>query len=185
MGKRWMEDMGLKWRDMPNFVAHSQADEEHSDMFLPFLEEYATGEKQQMALDAVKESLDLFALYRAGATTVLVTAHLSNKVPPFLEARREGPCLFGGSMAGDSNSFDIVSDVDLMEVSNAVQQAMKEIRQRFDFKGSVSDVTLEKEVLTLHSDDGDEVHHHFRGYEIMRLIAALEEALAFGPPIPK
>ena len=51
------------------------------------------------------------------------------------------------------NSFDIVSDVDLMEVSNAVQQAMKEIRQRFDFKGSVSEITLEKEILTLHSDD--------------------------------
>jgi cyclic-di-GMP-binding protein len=55
-------------------------------------------------------------------------------------------------MAGD-NSFDIVSDVDLMEVSNAVQQAMKEIRQRFDFKGSVSDIKLEKESLTLNSDD--------------------------------
>ena len=51
------------------------------------------------------------------------------------------------------NSFDVVSDVDLMEVSNAVQQAMKEIRQRFDFKGSVSEITLEKELLTLHSDD--------------------------------
>ncbi|TMQ66016.1 MAG: YajQ family cyclic di-GMP-binding protein [Candidatus Eisenbacteria bacterium] len=51
------------------------------------------------------------------------------------------------------NSFDIVSDVDFMEVSNAVQQAMKEIRQRFDFKGSVSDIALEKETLTLHSDD--------------------------------
>ena len=37
-------------------------------------------------------------------------------------------------MAAD-NSFDIVSDVDLMEASNAVQQALKEIRQRFDFKG--------------------------------------------------
>jgi uncharacterized protein YajQ (UPF0234 family) len=55
-------------------------------------------------------------------------------------------------MAGE-NSFDIVSDVDLMEVSNAVQQAMKEIRQRFDFKGSVSDITLEKESITLNSDD--------------------------------
>ena len=54
---------------------------------------------------------------------------------------------------GSNNSFDIVSDVDLMEVSNAVQQAMKEIRQRFDFKGSVSDIALEKETLTLHSDD--------------------------------
>ena len=56
-------------------------------------------------------------------------------------------------MAASDNSFDIVSDVDLMEVSNAVQQAMKEIRQRFDFKGSVSDIKLEKESLTLTSDD--------------------------------
>ena len=55
-------------------------------------------------------------------------------------------------MAGD-NSFDIVSDVDLMEASNAVQQAMKEIRQRFDFKGSVSEILLEKTTLTLRSDD--------------------------------
>ncbi len=52
-----------------------------------------------------------------------------------------------------SNSFDVVSEVDMMEASNAVQQAMKEIRQRFDFKGSVSDITLEGETLTLHSDD--------------------------------
>jgi uncharacterized protein YajQ (UPF0234 family) len=56
-------------------------------------------------------------------------------------------------MAAGDNSFDIVSDVDLMEVSNAVQQSMKEIRQRFDFKGSVSDIKLEKETLTLDSDD--------------------------------
>jgi len=41
----------------------------------------------------------------------------------------------------------------MMEVSNAVQQAMKEIRQRFDFKGSVSDIQLEEETLTLRSDD--------------------------------
>jgi len=55
-------------------------------------------------------------------------------------------------MAAD-NSFDVVSEVDLMEVSNAVQQALKEIRQRFDFKGSVSDIALDKEALTLTSDD--------------------------------
>ena len=55
-------------------------------------------------------------------------------------------------MAG-SNSFDVVSEVNMMEASNAVQQAMKEIRQRFDFKGSVSDITLENDTLTLHSDD--------------------------------
>ena len=51
------------------------------------------------------------------------------------------------------NSFDVVSEVNMMETSNAVQQAMKEIRQRFDFKGSVSDITLEGDTLTLHSDD--------------------------------
>ena len=66
MGKRWMEDMGLQWKDMPNFDVHRQADEEHSDMFLPFLSEHATGEKEKLALDSVKESLDLFALYRFG-----------------------------------------------------------------------------------------------------------------------
>ena len=71
MGKRWMEDMGLKWRDMPNFDVHRQADEEHSDMFLPFLETYATGDKEQLALDAVKESLDLFALYRHGVAKAM------------------------------------------------------------------------------------------------------------------
>ena len=39
--------------------------------------------------------------------------------------------------------------------------------------------------LTLHSDDGDEVHHHLRAFEVMRLITALEAALSFGPAIPK
>jgi hypothetical protein len=40
-------------------------------MFLPFLEKYATGEKEQMALDAVQESLDLSALYRAGVARAM------------------------------------------------------------------------------------------------------------------
>ncbi len=52
-----------------------------------------------------------------------------------------------------SNSFDVVSEVNMMEASNSVQQAMKEIRQRFDFKGSVSDITLEADTITLLSDD--------------------------------
>ena len=41
------------------------------------------------------------------------------------------------------NSFDIVSKVDMQEVRNAIDQAMKEIRQRFDLKDSHSDVALE------------------------------------------
>lgn len=55
-------------------------------------------------------------------------------------------------MAQD-NSFDIVSKVDFPEVSNAVTMAMKEIATRYDFKGSKSSVTLEKEELVLVSDD--------------------------------
>ena len=44
-------------------------------------------------------------------------------------------------MAKDS-SFDVVSEVDLQEVRNAVDQARREISQRFDFKGTGSDVEL-------------------------------------------
>ena len=43
------------------------------------------------------------------------------------------------------NSFDIVSKVDMQEVRNALDQAVKEIRQRFDLKNSNSEVTLESE----------------------------------------
>ena len=52
-------------------------------------------------------------------------------------------------------SFDVVSKVDLQEVSNAVQQASKEIATRFDFRGSASKIELkEKELeLVLTSDD--------------------------------
>ncbi|MBI4698340.1 MAG: YajQ family cyclic di-GMP-binding protein [Nitrospirae bacterium] len=55
----------------------------------------------------------------------------------------------------DEHSFDIVSKVDMQEVVNAVQQAMKEISQRFDFKGSKSNIELvkDKNEINLISDD--------------------------------
>jgi cyclic-di-GMP-binding protein len=55
----------------------------------------------------------------------------------------------------DEHSFDIVSKVDMQEVSNAVQQAEKELSQRFDFKGSKSSIELNKDKaeITLVSDD--------------------------------
>ena len=55
----------------------------------------------------------------------------------------------------DEHSFDIVSKVDMQEVTNAVQQSVKEIQQRFDFKGSKSSIELNKEAaeITLVSDD--------------------------------
>jgi len=58
-------------------------------------------------------------------------------------------------MASKSCSFDIVSEINLAEVENAVNQALTEIRQRFDFKNSKSEITLEKKEnrITLLSDD--------------------------------
>jgi cyclic-di-GMP-binding protein len=55
-------------------------------------------------------------------------------------------------MAKES-SFDVVSQVDMNEVRNAVNLAQKELRQRYDFKGSVSSVTLDGEALVLVSDN--------------------------------
>jgi len=54
-----------------------------------------------------------------------------------------------------SCSFDIVSEVNMAEVQNAVNQAVMEIRQRYDFKGSKSEIKLEEKdnQLTIVSDD--------------------------------
>ncbi|MGD0521630.1 MAG: YajQ family cyclic di-GMP-binding protein [Terracidiphilus sp.] len=55
-------------------------------------------------------------------------------------------------MAQD-NSFDIVSKVDIQEVRNAIDQALKEVRQRFDLKDSHSEITLEgADAIQLASD---------------------------------
>jgi len=51
------------------------------------------------------------------------------------------------------HSFDIVSKMDLQELSNAVTQAEKEISTRYDFKGSKSSLKLDKDALTIISDD--------------------------------
>ncbi len=51
------------------------------------------------------------------------------------------------------SSFDIVSKVEMSEVTNAISIAMKEIQTRYDFKGSKSDISLDKEELVLISDD--------------------------------
>jgi hypothetical protein len=52
------------------------------------------------------------------------------------------------------NSFDIVSKVDLQEVQNAMNMALKEIHQRFDLKDSKSGIVLEgKEAIVLTSQD--------------------------------
>jgi uncharacterized protein YajQ (UPF0234 family) len=50
-------------------------------------------------------------------------------------------------------SFDVVSKTEMQEVANAVQQAQKELAQRFDFKGSKSEIELTKDELILVSDN--------------------------------
>jgi len=67
-----------------------------------------------------------------------------------------------------SNSFDVVSKTDLNEVLNAVNQVMKEVRTRFDFKGSSSSVQLESEALMLIGDDA---------YKLKSLTEILEQKL--------
>lgn len=51
------------------------------------------------------------------------------------------------------SSFDIVSQVDVSEIKNAINLAMKEIGNRYDFKGSKSDITLEDDAIVIVSDD--------------------------------
>jgi uncharacterized protein YajQ (UPF0234 family) len=52
------------------------------------------------------------------------------------------------------NSFDVVSKIDLQEVANAIQQALKEIHTRFDLKDSKSNISMEgKEAIVLSSAD--------------------------------
>ena len=46
-------------------------------------------------------------------------------------------------------SFDVVSEVDEMEVKNAVEQAQKELANRFDFREAKAEIVLEKEMIKL------------------------------------
>jgi len=50
-------------------------------------------------------------------------------------------------------SFDIVSQVNSMEIENAVNQAKKELANRFDFKGSNAEIVLEKDEIKLMAED--------------------------------
>ncbi|MCB0832409.1 MAG: YajQ family cyclic di-GMP-binding protein [Bacteroidetes bacterium] len=51
------------------------------------------------------------------------------------------------------HSFDVVSKIDMQEVTNAVQQAQKEIATRYDFRGSKSSIEQTKEELVILADD--------------------------------
>jgi cyclic-di-GMP-binding protein len=85
------------------------------------------------------------------------------------------------------NSFDVVSKIDLSEVSNSVQQAMKEIITRYDLKDSKSSIELrekENKILLASADE----------YKLKAVIEILEQklvkrkvpikGLTYGPVIP-
>jgi len=50
-------------------------------------------------------------------------------------------------------SFDVVSKVDMQEVDNAVNQAIKEVEQRYDFKGTHNEIKLEKDAINILAAD--------------------------------
>lgn len=65
-------------------------------------------------------------------------------------------------------SFDVVSQVDMQEVRNALDQARREISQRFDFKGTESSIELSEHELELHSNTEQ---------KLKALVQVLEEKL--------
>lgn len=52
-----------------------------------------------------------------------------------------------------SYSFDVVSEIDIQEVDNAINQALKEVKQRYDFKGTKTEIVLGKDEIKILSDD--------------------------------
>jgi uncharacterized protein YajQ (UPF0234 family) len=85
------------------------------------------------------------------------------------------------------NSFDIVSKIDLPEVNNAIQQAMKEIITRYDLKGSKSEILLDEKEHKIKLSSQDE-------FKLKAVVEILEakmakrgvplKGLTFGPLIP-
>lgn len=70
-------------------------------------------------------------------------------------------------------SFDIVSETDLSEVDNALQNIAREVTQRYDFKGSNSRVERKEKELIIHADDDlklKQMHELLQGHLAKRKI---------------
>ena len=75
-------------------------------------------------------------------------------------------------------SFDIVSEIDLQEADNAVNQAKKEFQGRYDFKGSKAEIQWDRKEITLLAEDDYKINAlkdmiqsrmHKRGIDISSL----------------
>jgi hypothetical protein len=75
--------------------------------------------------------------------------------PDWLVLRNEKPFEVAGAAIYSfaMPSFDVVSEVSSMEIENAVNQAKKELANRFDFKGSNAEIVLEKNEIKLSAQD--------------------------------
>jgi len=58
-------------------------------------------------------------------------------------------------------SFDIASEVNRHELTNAVDQAIKEVATRYDFKGTDSSFELKENIITMHSDSDFQINQMF------------------------
>jgi uncharacterized protein YajQ (UPF0234 family) len=71
-------------------------------------------------------------------------------------------------------SFDIVSEIDMQELDNAINQTKKEIAQRYDFKGSVAEVEVSGEEIKVHAQDEfklESILEIFKGKMVKRNIS--------------
>lgn len=82
-------------------------------------------------------------------------------------------------------SFDIVSETDLQEVDNALQNVTREIGTRYDFKGSKCAVERKEAIITVTADDEykrDQIEQMLKAHITRRKLDA--KALDFGKPEP-
>lgn len=71
-------------------------------------------------------------------------------------------------------SFDVVSEIDMQELDNALNQTRKEITQRYDFKGSIAEIEISGEEIKIHAQDEfklESIMEIFRGKMVKRNIS--------------
>lgn len=86
------------------------------------------------------------------------------------------------SMAGE-NSFDIVSKVDRQEVDNALNMAAKEVRNRFDFKGTGAEIRWSGEAIELEANGEERVKAILDVFQTMLVRRKVDlKALEAGEP---
>jgi len=69
--RNWSRDLGFQPEQMPDFVAHTKADEKHSDMFLDIFERYVPQKAEQSLLDTASESMDLHRAFFGGIAAAM------------------------------------------------------------------------------------------------------------------